>query len=210
MLEICYFLIAQTCSCRSLQLSCLGQPHGFLVLEKPWVVQSCWKRLSWDWEIDFFGQKTRCPEAPLMPNSRTAVVHYRNSFISLIFVDPWAWYEISLQLWWNKFNWDKTYFHFFVWLYFKSVSLLATFLIFAFLNCRLIFSKTVTRGKFLRSFGSLVLSGQVHTLFMTVAAFGSDKRNRKLYCYLFSGMYLLFAVDKCSFGLLVLLLIDVY
>lgn len=58
--EICYFLIAQTYSCRSLHLSCLGQPHGFLSLEKPWVVQSCWKRLSWDWAIDFL-KKNKVP-----------------------------------------------------------------------------------------------------------------------------------------------------
>lgn len=113
-----------------------------------------------DW---FFEQKTRCPKAPLMPSSRTAGFHYRNSFISLISVGAWTWYEISLQLWWNKFNWDKNYFYFLCDYIFKPVSLMATFLKFCLFYCRLIFLKTlVTRGKFLRSFGSPSLPGQVH------------------------------------------------
>lgn len=112
MLEIWYFLIAQTYSCRSLRLSCSGQPHGCLLVEKPWVAQSCQERLSWDGEADFLNKKPRCPKALLMPSSRTASLHYRNPFISLISVGARTRYEISLQLWWNKFNWDQTYFYF--------------------------------------------------------------------------------------------------
>lgn len=100
---------------------------------------SCWKRLRLrDW---FFEQKTMHPKAPLMPNSRTSGLHYRNPFISLISLIPWAWYEILRY----PCNSDKVsltetkptfLFFFFFQLYFKPVSLMTALWNFAFFDCR--------------------------------------------------------------------------